>query len=322
MKILITGGAGFIGSHLVEYFLRHGHDVVVMDRLSYAGSLERISWLRDEFGERLFFVFHDFRAALPTVVLHKLEGVSTIIHNGGESHVEPSIVNPGPFVQSNVLGTMHMLEAARSLGVERFLYTSTDEVYGPSLERDFTEESPCKPSSPYSATKAGGEALVLAWATTYSLPITITRTMNIFGERQHPEKFIPGMIRKMLDGEKVNIHGGPNGEIGSRKWLYASDYACALAFILEHPHSLNQIINIAGVKKDNLEMAELVARLLGVSFSFRVVNANEYRPGHDLHYAIDDSKLRCMGWDPSFEFEAALKRVVEWTVKHQEWIAA
>src|SRR5260221_604836 len=235
-KILCTGAAGFAGAHMVSHLMANTDwDIVGLDCLRYAGSEERLAeW---QGNPRLKMVFHDFRAVYPASVLKALDGVRYVIHNGAETHVERSIQDPEPFVMSNVLGTMNSLQAARALGVDHFIYVSTDEVHGPApYGVDFTEESPIRPSNPYSAAKAGGEALAYAWWKCYRLPMTSTRTMNLIGERQHAEKFLPMCTRKVLRGEKVVIHGKLDGAgnwtIGARKWIHARNQADALLFLL------------------------------------------------------------------------------------------
>jgi dTDP-glucose 4,6-dehydratase len=317
-KVLLTGGCGFAGAHIVEHLLANTDwEIVVLDRLSYAGTLERLTHLRSP---RLRFVFHDFRAAFPDVVLKKLAGVDFIIHNGAETHVETSLHDPESFVQANVVGTLHVLEAARKLNVSRFLYVSTDEVHGPAPTGvDFTEDAPIKPSNPYSAAKAGGEALTFAYWKSYKLPVIITRTMNLFGERQHPEKFVPMTIRKVMDGELVTVHGTSDGRIGSRKWLHARNQADALLFLLRNGLT-GETYHIAGEEYTNLEIAQFIAATIGRKLSYEIVDFHSQRPGHDLRYSLSDAKLRAMGWQPPMEFGESMGRTVRWAMENPEWI--
>jgi dTDP-glucose 4,6-dehydratase len=319
-RLLITGGCGFAGAHIIEHLLVNTDwQIVVLDRLSYSGTLERIAHLDRS---RLEFVFHDFRAAFPEVVLAKLGRIHYIIHNGAETHVENSLHEPEIFVQSNVLGTMHVLEAARKLAVERFVYVSTDEVHGPAPEGvDFTEDAPIRPSNPYSAAKAGGEALTFAYSKCFQVPAIITRTMNLFGERQHPEKFIPMTIRKVLEGETVSIHGAKDGRIGSRKWLHARNQADALLFLIRNGQ-VGETYHIAGEEHTNLEMAEMIAATVGQKLRSEVVDYHSLRPGHDLRYSLSDKKLRDLGWNPPVGFSESLERTVQWSIANPEWIGA
>lgn len=311
-SVLVTGGAGFCGAHICEHLLVNTDwDVIVLDRLSYAGSLARLADLRINYPERLKVVFHDFRAQYPTSVLHSLKSVRWIIHNGAETHVDRSLIDAEPFVTSNVIGTMWTLEAARKLDIEHFIHVSTDEVLGPAPEGvDFTENEPLRPSNPYSASKAGSEALAYSYWNSHKLPVTITRTMNLFGERQHPEKFIPMTIRKVMRGEIVKIHG-VGRKIGSRKWLHARNQADALLFLLSKTEICGNTYHIAGDERTNLQIAELIADYLGKALNFRIEDS--HRPGHDMRYGLDDSKLRDFGWNPPVKFCDSLLKTVLWS---------
>lgn len=313
--LLLTGGAGFCGAHIAQHLMDNTDwDVIVLDRLSYAGSLERLADVQRDYGDRLRVVFHDFRGAYPPSVLHALANCRWIIHNGAETHVERSLNDPETFVQSNVLGTLHTLEAARQLQCEHFLYVSTDEVLGAAPEGvDYDELAEVRPSNPYSAAKAGGEALAHAWSRCYRLPVTITRTMNLFGERQHPEKFIPMTVRKLLAGEPLVIHGDSNGRPGARKWLHARNQASALLWLLQRTQPNGETYHIAGEERSNLEVAKIISNELGIDLRYRIVDFFQTRPGHDFRYSLDDSKLRALGWFPPVPFEESLRRTVRWS---------
>ncbi|HEU4413653.1 MAG TPA: NAD-dependent epimerase/dehydratase family protein [Candidatus Angelobacter sp.] len=329
-KIVCTGAAGFAGAHIVSHLMANTDwDIIALDRLSYAGSLERLSQWQGN--SRLKFVFHDFRATYPASVLKAMEGARYFIHNGAETHVERSIQDPEPFVMSNVLGTMTTLQAARALGVDHFIYVSTDEVHGPAPKGvDFTEESPVRPSNPYSASKAGGEALAFAWWKCYRLPVTCTRTMNLIGETQHPEKFVPLCIKKILRDEKVIIHGINDGAgrwtIGARKWIHARNQADALLYLLKLQakegttraaagSTHGETFHIAGEERSNLEIAQFIAKTLNKKLNYETVDVYVDRPGHDLRYSLSDEKIKALGWKAPMAFEESLRRCVEWSVR-------
>ena len=309
--VLVTGGAGFVGAHICEHLLVNTDwDVISLDRLSYAGSLARLADLRINYPQRLKVVFHDFRAQYPASVINQLLDVRYIIHNGAETHVDRSLSDAEPFVTSNVLGTMWTLEMARKIDLEHFILVSTDEVHGPAPEgTDFAEDAPIKPSNPYSASKAGAEALAYAYWNSFKLPVTITRTMNLFGERQHTEKFIPMTIRKILNGEEVSVHPG------SRKWIHARNQADAMLFLLKEIAASGETYHIAGSERTNYEIAQFIANTLNKHLHFKFVDS--HRPGHDLRYSLDDTKIKALGWQPPMAFESSLRKAIEWTAAQE-----
>ncbi len=318
MRILITGGAGFIGHHVVEHVRmnRPDWDIVVLDGLTYAGVLERLHrWCDDP---QVRFIYHDFRATLQSSLLQQLGRVDVILHAGAETHVGRSLTSPSDFVSSNVVGTFNMLEAARQLEA-RFVLVSTDEVYGPAPEgMDFSEGAPHQPSNPYSATKAGAECLALAWEKSFGVPVTIGNSMNNFGERQHPEKFIPLALKAILEERTVQIHVGSDGTMGSRKWLHARNHADALMFLIDGKHTGQY--HITGEERTNLEIAQLIAEFAGKPLKYQLHNLHNSQPGHDLRYGLCDNKIRELGWKPPVSFLESLERTVKWTVAHQEWL--
>lgn len=300
MKVLLTGGAGFSGSHMADYIAANTDwDIVVLDCLTYAGKMENLSQVP---ANRLKFIKWDFRFPLPGKVLSEIYPVDYIIHCGAETHVTNSLHDPEIFVQSNIIGTYNMLEAARQLNPVKFLYVSTDEVFGASLT-PHKETDQLSPSNPYSATKAAGEMLVKSYQSSFGLPCLITRTTNIFGKRQHPEKFIPMVIQKLENKEVVDIHTSRVGEIGSRQWIHASDQAAAIVYLLRI-EQINATFHIAGERKTNEEVVRAIAN--GRQGTCHLVNAYEKYPGHDLHYALDDSKIRGLGWSPKLTFEQGI----------------
>lgn len=343
MKILVTGGAGFIGHHFVEHLLKNtAWDIIVLDRLNYAAN--GFDRLRDidcfkEHRDRVQIFTHDFTKPIRDGVAQEIGQVDYIVHMGAETHVDNSIDNAEPFVLSNVLGTMYMLEFARTQkNLKAFLYFSTDEVFGPApVEVNYPEYARYNSGNPYAASKAGGEELAVAYANTYRLPVIITHCMNVFGERQHPEKFIPKVIKAVLTGEKVYIHANKTKTAaGTRFYIHARNVAAAIMFLLERwelgpnalPHPTywrpehSDKFNIVGEKEvDNLTMAQFIADEIGMPLNFELVDFHSSRPGHDLRYALDGSKMKGMGWSIPLTFEDSLRNTIRWTLQHKDkWL--
>lgn len=326
-RILLTGGCGFIGHHFVEHFLKNTDlEIVVLDRLTYASNgFDRLRDIRAFDDKRVRTLAADFTKPFGSGLIQEIGGVDYIFHLGAETHVDNSIKNPELFVETNVLGTCRMLEFARSLpNLKCFFYFSTDEVLGPAPAGvNFKEGEMCRPTNPYSASKAGGEMLVMAYANTYKVPTIITRTMNVFGERQHPEKFIPMTIKKVLAGEKVIIHSDiTKTKAGSRFWIHARNVASAYQFLLEKGQ-IGEIYHIAGEREvDNLEMAKTIAAILRKDINYEMVDFHSSRPGHDLRYALDDSKIKNLGWSVPVNFDESLKKTIEWCLKdeNKRWL--
>ena len=325
MKILITGGAGFIGHHICEHFLKSTNwDIIILDKLNYASSgLDR---LRDVgcYNKRRISVFTaDFNRKIPEGVEKEIGSVDYILHLGAETHVDRSIEDPKPFVYSNVLGTMYMLDFARKQKkLKKFVYFSTDEVFGPAPEGTFYKEwDRYNSGNPYAASKAGGEELALAYANTYRMPIFITHTMNAFGERQHPEKFIPKVIKKVLRGETVLIHSDTTRtKPGTRFWIHCRNIANAVHFLLDKAE-VGEKYNIVGEKEvNNLEMAEFIADIVGKPLVYEMVDFHGSRPGHDLRYALSGEKMIKMGWRLPLTFETSLKKTIKWALKNKKWL--
>lgn len=329
MRVLVTGAAGFVGSHILEHLTRNWSpyvkdvEVVALDALTYAGRLDRIEELRHK---NVTFVYHDFRTSL-NPVLKQIGNVDYIIHNGAETHVARSFVSPAAFVESNALGTLHVLEAARILKPKKFIYVSTDEVLGPAKNEPFDERSPLLPTNPYAATKASGEVLAYSYYRSFGVPVVITRTMNMFGERQHPEKFVPMTIKKILADEKVLVHGKQvNGQwvSGSRNWLHARVQADALEFLLHHGRE-GEIYHVGGDPISNIEIYTVIADAIWQArHSMGYVPRWEWRepstPVHDFSYALDGSKLKSLGWNCSSNVFEDLRKTVEWTIQHQQFL--
>lgn len=317
-RILITGGAGFIGSALVRLVLDHlpGADVVNFDALTYAASLSGLEEMLDHPRHR--FVRGDMadRAAVHAA----MEGCDCVINVAAESHVDRSIIDSGPFVRTNVLGTQTLLDTARELGVQRFIQVSTDEVYGSlsldSNEPAFTERTPLNPSSPYAASKAAADLLVLAYVHTFGFPAMITRCSNNFGPRQFPEKVIPLFTINLMQGRRVPLYGDG---LNVRDWIHVEDHCAAIIAALERGQA-GQVYNIgANNEHPNVELTHMLLRLTGRDESFI-----EYVPdrlGHDRRYAIDSTWTRhALGWEATrSHWPAALEETVRWYRDHRRW---
>jgi|TARA_Y100000034_G_scaffold20679_1_gene23670 dTDP-glucose 4,6-dehydratase len=324
--VVITGGAGFIGHHIVEGILKDTDwNIFVLDKLTYAArGLDRLRDIEAYDDKRVTTLVSDFTHPISEGVSREIgTDVDYILHLGAETHVDNSIDDPEPFVRSNVLGTMHMLNYARTLpNLKWFLYFSTDEVFGSAPPGvNYKEWDRYDSGNPYSAAKAGGEELALAYANTYGVPTLITHTMNVFGERQHPEKFIPLVLRKVLNGETIKIHSNSNRDkAGSRFWIHGRNVWSAVYFLLNNGEQREKY-NIVGEREiDNLEMAQIIAGIIGKELKYEMVDFHTSRPGHDLRYALDGGKMDEMGWKLPVNFEESLRKTIEWTKEHPEWI--
>lgn len=326
-RILVTGGAGFVGTHLIEHILKNTDwDIVTLDRLDTSGNLNRLTdidcWGKEK--HRVTFLFHDLRAAINDQLKQQIGHVDYIVHLAAMTHVDRSIIDPIRAVEDNVLGTAYLLEYARTLdSLDRMLYFSTDEVFGTAPEGVYFDEwDRYNSGNPYSAAKAGGEELCLAYHNTYGVPVFITHTMNIFGERQHPEKFIPLVISKVLKGETVEIHSSKDGsKAGSRHYLHARNVSASVMFLLENAE-MGEKYNIVGEKEsDNLELAKMIAGMLGKELKFEMVDFHSSRPGHDLRYALSGDKLKSMGFVYPATLEESLEKTIQWYLRHPEWLS-
>ena len=324
-RCLITGGAGFLGHHLTQHIMKNTDwEVVIFDKLSYASNgLERLKEIGALSSRRVSYFTVDISQPISEGVEKEAGGFDYIFHLAAESHVDNSIADPEPFVVSNVLGTMRMLDLARRQEkLKKFLYFSTDEVFGPAPQGVYYNEwDRYRASNPYSATKAGAEELCVAYHNTYEVPVIITHCMNAFGERQHPEKFIPMCIKKVLDGEKVLIHSDPSGKnAGSRFYIHARNTSAAVLFLADKGE-VGDKYNIVGEREvDNLEMAKLIAETAGKKLKYEMLDFHSKRPGHDLRYALNGKKMAEMGWRLPMSFEASLRKTVRWTVEHPQWL--
>jgi len=336
-RILITGGAGFIAHHLVHTILQKTDwEIVTLDRLDFSGNLNRLSEVVKAFPKaeqkRVKIVHHDLKAELNSEIIQMIGKVDYISHLAAGSHVDRSITFPLEFVHDNVLGTAHILDYARKLdNLEMFSYFSTDEVFGPAPKGvNYKENDRYNSTNPYSATKAGAEELVVAFENTYGLPAFITHTMNVFGERQNIEKYIPMVIKKARDNEVVTVHADKNKKIaGSRHYIHAEDVANAVLFLFNHDISSMkadktgakcQKFNIVGKDEiDNLELAKFIAEVQNKELKYEMVDFHSQRPGHDLRYALDGSKMQKIGWEPESAF-LRLKSTIKWTLDNPRWL--
>lgn len=317
MKLLLTGGAGFIGSNFVHCLLKAHPDweIFNLDRLTYAGNLEN---LRDVAGHPHYHFIHgDIADAALVDRLFAEHRFDLVANLAAESHVDRSIMDAAPFVETNIKGTQVLLDAARRHGVQKFLQVSTDEVYG-SLGFDdppFTEETPLAPRSPYSASKAAADLLALACHHTHGLPVVISRCSNNYGPCQFPEKFIPTVITAVLEDKPVPIYGDG---LNVRDWIYVDDHCRALDLILTAGRP-GEVYNIgARQEKSNLDLARSILRILGKPES--LLNFVKDRPGHDRRYAMEPARIeRELGWRPAASFDECLERTVRWYVENRPW---
>ncbi len=319
MKILVTGGAGFIGGNFLHYMVQNypQDQMVNLDLLTYAGNLETVKSLEDKPNYR--FVHGDIADRDFIMKLFEKEKFDIVVNFAAESHVDRSVINPEIFIQTNVLGTQVLLDASKTYGIKRYHQVSTDEVYGdlPLNRTDlfFTEETPIHTSSPYSASKAGADLLVLAYYRTFKLPVTISRCSNNYGPYQFPEKLIPLIIIRALENQQLPIYG--KGE-NVRDWLYVTDHCRAIDLIIRKGKE-GEVYNIGGHnEKTNLEVVKMVLKILEKPES--LIRYVTDRPGHDLRYAIDPTKMeRELGWKPEYTFDTGMDKTIKWYLSNKEW---
>jgi dTDP-glucose 4,6-dehydratase len=312
MRIVVTGGAGFIGSNFVRYVLREhpADDVVVLDKLTYAGNLDNLTDVQDD--ARYSFVRGDI--CDPEAVGRVAARADAIVNFAAETHVDRSITNPEDFIRTDVIGTHVLLEAVRTQGIGRYLQVSTDEVYGDILEGASRETDPLRPSSPYSASKAGADLLVLAYRRTYGAPVVITRSSNNYGPYQYPEKVIPLFVTNALDGEPLPLYGDGRNV---RDWIYVDDNCRALDLVLREGIE-GEIYNVGGGHEvANLDLTRAILGELGLGEELIRYVAD--RAGHDRRYALDCSRLRALGWEPRTDYRDGLARTVAWYRDNRAW---
>jgi len=336
-KILVTGGAGFIAHHLINKILSETDwHIITLDRLDFSGNLNRLNEVVTAFPEqerkRVKVIHHDLKAALNPEISSSVGEVDYIAHLAAGSHVDRSITHPMQFIMDNVVGTANLLDFARNVNtLERFAYFSTDEVFGPAPKGiSYKENDRYNSTNPYSASKAGGEELVVAYENTYGIPSLITHTMNVFGERQSPEKYIPMVIKKVRDQEVVTVHADSNKKVaGSRHYIHAEDVSDALLFLFNSNLSSLapdmtgakcQKFNIVGKDEiDNLELAQFIAKTQSKELKYEMVDFHSSRPGHDLRYSLDGEKMKSMGWEPKSAYKR-LETVIKWSLNNERWL--
>lgn len=338
-NVLITGGAGFIAHHVISHILKETDwNIVALDRLDFSGNLNRLADMMKDFDEetrkRVRVEFHDLRAELNPQLHHQIGPINMVLHLAAGSHVDRSIEYPMEFVQDNVVGTCNILNYAKQQdNLERFVYFSTDEVFGSAPNGiAYKERDRYNSTNPYSATKAAGEELCVAYENTYKMPIYVTHTMNVFGQRQHPEKYIPLVIQKVRDGETVYIHSDATRTTpGSRHYIHAEDVASGLLHLLHLPYDYDRRIdsghakcpkfNLVGKEEiDNLTLARYIAEAQNKPLNFELVDFHSSRPGHDLRYALSGEYMRSLGWEPQISLKERITQVVDWTLENPRWL--
>ena len=315
-NILVTGGAGFIGSNFVRYFMSAHPEVRVVnfDKLTYAGNLENL----EDVGKRPLYQFvrGDICDVAAVDDAFKRFSIDTVVHFAAESHVDRSIMGAGVFVTTNVVGTQVLLDAAKDLGIDRFVHVSTDEVYGSlGSEGKFVETTSLHPNSPYAASKASSDLLALAYRHTFGSPVVVTRCSNNYGPYQFPEKLIPLMIANALDDKPLPVYGEG---LNVRDWLYVLDHCRAIDVVVQEG-KLGEVYNIGGNNEwRNIDVVRLLLKHLGKPES--LIRYVKDRPGHDLRYAIDATKItRELGWRPEHRFEEGIEETIQWYLEHQVW---
>jgi dTDP-glucose 4,6-dehydratase len=332
-KVLVTGISGFIGSHFLDHFLINTTwEIIGIDSFRHKGMAERItdSEHYQKNRGRVSIHTHDLTAPLSDVLKRRIGRVDYIINMASESHVDRSITNPVPFVRNNIDLVMNILEYAREYKPEKFIQISTDEVYGPITDDGHPEWDPIVPSNPYSASKASQECLAISYWRTYGVSVIITNTMNVIGQRQDPEKFVPLCIKKILAGQTIGIHS-QGGKIGTRFYLHARNFADAILFILRNVpadlypgHDRPQRFNIVGkTELNNLELAQKIAKIIGKQLRYELTDVHSTRPGHDLRYGLDGKRLADLGYHFPVSFDESLENTVKWHLDkpNEEWIS-
>lgn len=310
--MIVTGGAGFIGSEFVRKAVVKGFEVIVIDKLTYAGDLERLKDVK----ERIKFYKTDITEKKEVKEVFRREKPSIVVHWAAESHVDRSIIDSEPFIKTNIEGTLNLLNVSKDFGIRRFINISTDEVYGELNDSGyFFEASPLNPNSPYSVSKASADMLGRAFFRTYGLPVITVRPSNNYGPWQYPEKLIPVVILKALKNEKIPLYGSGKN---IREWLFVSDCAEAVFFILEKGID-GEIYNIgSGEEKKNIDVVKKVLRILNKPEE--LIEFVKDRPGHDFRYSLNSDKIKKLGWNPTHTFDEGIEKTVDWYLKNIKWM--
>ena len=337
-NVLITGGAGFIAHHIIAHMIKNTNwNIITIDRLDISGNLNRLHDILKDFSinekKRLKIVFHDLKAEINSQIKSEVGNPDIILHLAAASHVDRSIKYPLEFVNDNVLGTVNLLNFAKELKkLEKFVYFSTDEIFGNAPEGiSYKEYDRYNSTNPYSASKAAAEEFCVANENTYKMPIYITHTMNVFGERQHPEKFIPMVIQKVRDNKKVIVHANKDKtKAGSRHYIHAQDVADGLMFILNlknytHKGDFGNAkcpkFNLVGPEEiDNLTLAQMIAKVQSKDLIYELVDNHSSRPGHDLRYSLSPKLLQDLGWQPKIKLSQRIEEVVKWSLENKRWL--
>lgn len=350
-RVLLTGAAGFIGSHILRYILQNTDwDVVALVTFRHKGKSDRLNIALDGHDSaRAKVLFHDLQGPISDQTDRDIGPIDYVLSVASDSHVDRSLVEPVGFMQRNVAIVTNLAEWARHRDVEALVHLSTDEVYGPARDGQQHKEwaDPIKPSNAYSASKAAQEAYLFSCWRAFDLPLILMNLMNQIGETQDPEKFVPKVLKAALAGEEIQLHASPDGRVGTRMYMHPECLASAMVFLLqkfsrgnnvlswpfsEDPNSTVETLrysqggelpfrfHVAGTEISNDVLAHKVAEHAGHQLKARVVDAKTSRPGHDLRYALDDSKIRRLGWVPPIDLDAAIARTVKWTMEHREWL--
>jgi dTDP-glucose 4,6-dehydratase len=313
--VYVTGCLGFIGYHVTKKCLDAGYYVFGIDKKTYASNLNFLPELEKSL--KFKFLESDIND------IERIHDCDYVINTPAETHVDNSIKEPKNVILNNVTSTINLLEWSRTLpNLKIFFYFSTDEVFGPALETKLYKEwDRHRPTNPYSASKSAAENICISYQNTYNIPLMIVNVMNAFGERQHVEKFIPLCIKKILNNELIQIHSYPDKKTsGSRFYIHSQNIANAVLFLIKNG-KIGEKYNISGEKEvTNLELAQLIAKCIGKELNYELIDFHSSRPGHDLRYGLDGSKIYELGWNPTFNFEKSLEKVVKWTLENQEWL--
>lgn len=334
-RILITGVGGFVASHLLEHTLKTTDwDIVAMCRLSTIGDMRRITGIDEieKYSNRVKFVYHDLKSEIHDGIAEQIGHVDYIAHLAANSHVARSIIYPKEFFEDNVMGTVNLLEWFRNKNADaRFLCFGTDEQFGPAPDNyNFKEDDRWRPSNPYSAAKCGQAAAAYSYFVTYGLDIILTQTMNIFGERQNSEKFVPMCLKNCIEGKEQIIHAElePGVEftynrdevldVGQRHWLHARNSADATIFLLKNGKA-GEFYNIVGdIELHNDEMANMISEIVGKPLTLKYADVHRQRKGHDRRYSLDNSKITALGWKPPVAFRESLEKTIKWSIEHSD----